>query len=193
MIRRLAAFLSLVVLALAVAACGSSTTGNSEPSYSPQEQAALDALHGKCRVDGDGGDDKLYAEAQETNTLLRKDGVTDETTLTVLQHLRQSIPDGAPELQCSELLADYEQLRAHGNSGNDAPTTEEASPTTTEDAPDTGQDGAAETTTTDLPETTDGQDVTAPTAGGDCGGDVPPTTDAAGNTLVCANWHWVQQ
>jgi hypothetical protein len=88
----------------------SSTTSVSTPTRPAEEQAALDAVTPACSETPD----KLDAEAAKTVELLEEKGVDDETTVTVLQHLRQSIPDGAPVMNCSTVLAPYITMRTGG-------------------------------------------------------------------------------
>lgn len=74
------------------------------------EQAALDAVSPACTE----SPDKLDAEAAKAVELLADEGVHDETTVTMLRHLRQSIPDSAPRMDCAQMLGVYVQLRSHG-------------------------------------------------------------------------------
>ncbi|MFD6357959.1 hypothetical protein [Nocardia tengchongensis] len=114
-----AALLAVLALPLLLTtSCGSDTdtsapqtTSAAAPKYAADEQAALDALHGACSEN----DGKLYAEAKRTNELLQKGGVTDETTLTVLQHLRDSLPEGTQAMKCSDVLGSYVVLRTKGS------------------------------------------------------------------------------
>lgn len=73
-------------------------------------QAALDALGPKCTQDeahiaglGDAGYQDLV-----------KNGVTDETRLTVLQHLSDSLPAGMGKTDCASVLSAYLVLREQG-------------------------------------------------------------------------------
>jgi hypothetical protein len=73
-------------------------------------QAALDALGPKCTQDaahiaglGDAG----YKD-------LVKNGVTDETRLTVLRHLSDSIPASLGRTDCAGILSGYLVLREQG-------------------------------------------------------------------------------
>jgi hypothetical protein len=73
-------------------------------------QAALDALAPKCTQDavhiaglGDAGYQDLV-----------KNGITDETRLTVLQHLDQSIPASIGKTDCAGMLSGYLVLRENG-------------------------------------------------------------------------------
>lgn len=95
------------VLALATA-CGSS---DEAPTYPADEQAALTALHNACNEN----DAQLDTMAGNTVDIFEKNGVTNETKLTVLQHLRDSIPEGT-KLDCDKQLVAYVQLRAPGAS-----------------------------------------------------------------------------
>lgn len=70
-------------------------------------QAAIDALRPKCTQDamaiaglGDAGYQDLV-----------KNGVTDETRLTVLQHLSNSIPASMGKTDCTSILSAYLVLR----------------------------------------------------------------------------------
>jgi hypothetical protein len=78
------------------------------PQRPADEQAALDAVSPACSESAVA----LDAEAAKAVELLGERGVHDETTVTMLQHLRESIPDGAPILKCSDQLATYITLRA---------------------------------------------------------------------------------
>jgi hypothetical protein len=73
-------------------------------------QAALDALAPKCTQDevhiaglGDAGYQDLV-----------KNGINDETRLTVLQHLDQSIPASIGKTDCAGMLSGYLVLRENG-------------------------------------------------------------------------------
>jgi hypothetical protein len=73
-------------------------------------QAALDALAPKCTQDeaniaglGDAGYNDLV-----------KNGVTDETRLTVLQHLDASMPSSLGKTDCTSILSAYLVLREQG-------------------------------------------------------------------------------
>jgi hypothetical protein len=73
-------------------------------------QAALDALAPKCTQDvahiaglGDAGYQDLV-----------KNGITDETRLTVLQHLSDSIPASLGKTDCTGMLSAYLVLREQG-------------------------------------------------------------------------------
>lgn len=73
-------------------------------------QAALDALGPKCTQDevhiaglGDAGYQDLV-----------KNGVTDETRLTVLQHMDDSIPASLGKTDCAGILSAYLVLREQG-------------------------------------------------------------------------------
>jgi len=81
------------------------------PVLPSDEQQALDAVSGDCTETPS----KLDAEAAKTVDLLDQNGVVDETTATVLQHLKKSIPESAPVMDCSQLLAVYIQLRSPHN------------------------------------------------------------------------------
>ena len=79
--------------------------GDTQPAS--DYQAALDALAPKCTEDetfiaglGNSGYDDLA-----------KNGIHDETRLTVLQHLNESIPDGLGKTDCGQMLAAYLVLR----------------------------------------------------------------------------------
>ncbi|WP_157514393.1 hypothetical protein [Nocardia concava] len=111
--------LGIVAIVVLVGQCGShedSKSSDRSPAstatarFTPDEQAALDALHGACRED----DTKLDAEAKKANELLQQADIHDETTVTVLQHLRGSLPDSAPVMNCAEILGAYITLREKG-------------------------------------------------------------------------------
>lgn len=70
-------------------------------------QHALDALAPKCKQD----EQHIAGIANSTLEDLQKNGVTDETELSVLQHLDQSIPKGAPRMDCVGIAASYATLR----------------------------------------------------------------------------------
>jgi hypothetical protein len=70
-------------------------------------QHALDALAPKCKQD----EQHIAGIANGTLEDLQKNGVTDETELSVLQHLDQSIPKGAPRMDCVSIAASYATLR----------------------------------------------------------------------------------
>lgn len=70
-------------------------------------QHALDALAPKCKQD----EQHIAGIANSTLEDLQKNGVTDETELSVLQHLDQSIPKGAPRMDCAGIAASYATLR----------------------------------------------------------------------------------
>ena len=73
----------------------------------PAEQAAIDRLHPGCTESGPA----LGREAGRALQLLQQHGVTDETVLTVLVHLRDSIPPGVPDMNCADVLGAYISLR----------------------------------------------------------------------------------
>ena len=68
--------------------------------------AALDHLQPKCTQDRVG----IAGLGDAGFTDLTKNGITDETRLTVLQHLNESIPDGS-KVDCQSSLAAYLVLR----------------------------------------------------------------------------------
>ena len=70
-------------------------------------QTALDLLAPKCTQD----EYNIAALAYATYNDLVKNGVKDETRLTVLQHLNQSIPDSLGKTDCGQMLAAYATLR----------------------------------------------------------------------------------
>lgn len=69
-------------------------------------QHALDALAPKCTQD----EEHLAALANGTFEDLRKNNVTDESELSVLQHLSASVPKGA-KTDCQSVAAAYAVLR----------------------------------------------------------------------------------
>jgi hypothetical protein len=89
----------------------SSPSTPAAPTRPADEQEALDAVALACSETPD----KLDAEASKTVELLAEKGVHDETTVTVLQHLRKSIPDNAPIMDCTTVLGPYIMIRAGGN------------------------------------------------------------------------------
>ncbi len=105
----------IAALAVTLAGCGGSTQSTTSPpattaSFPADEMVALNALHPGCQEDNP----KLDAEAKKTLELMQKNGVKDETVLTVLQHLRQSIPPGTPDMNCANQLGVYVTLRGNG-------------------------------------------------------------------------------
>jgi 3-oxoacyl-ACP reductase-like protein len=103
------------MMLLSTAACGGSSgaPAASAPTYSTAEQAALDALHPGCTQD----DATLDRFANNALGLLEKAGIHDETKLTVLQHLRQSIPASSPSMDCQQMLGAYVTLRESPGGG----------------------------------------------------------------------------
>lgn len=73
-------------------------------------QAALDALGPKCTQDEAGIAGLGDAGYQD----LEKNGVTDETRLTVLQHMSDSIPASMGRTDCASILSAYLVLREQG-------------------------------------------------------------------------------
>lgn len=76
--------------------------GNNESAYG----AELDVLSGKCT--NSTKDTARFVENSYTD--LTSHGVTDETALTLLRHLDQSIPAGS-QMDCQGVLAAYLVLR----------------------------------------------------------------------------------
>lgn len=70
-------------------------------------QAAFDKVTPKCTNDPS----KLPAMVEATDAILVKGGVTDENGLSILGHLSDSIPAGAPAMDCTDILAAYATLR----------------------------------------------------------------------------------
>lgn len=96
-------------LATSAAASAAQRLADLDGDVSPVSdyQAALDALAPKCTQDepfiaglGDSG----YSD-------LVKNGVTDETRLSVLQHLNDSIPSSLGKTDCTGMLSAYLVLR----------------------------------------------------------------------------------
>lgn len=75
-------------------------------------QTALDALTPKCKQTPK----RLAAIANAMVEDLQKNGVTDETEYSVLVHLNQSIPGGAPKMDCQGIAAAYLTEREGGTS-----------------------------------------------------------------------------
>jgi hypothetical protein len=94
-------------VAAAIAGLALATPAQAHPT---DEQAALDAVSPACTE----SPDKLDAEAAKAVELLADSGVHDETTVTMLRHLRESIPDGAPRMDCAQVLGAYIRLRSNG-------------------------------------------------------------------------------
>jgi len=72
-----------------------------------QYQSALDALKPYCKEN----EASLAAEIHETWKLLEQSNIKDETNLTLLQHIQQSIPSNAPVEDCSQVMGAYVTLR----------------------------------------------------------------------------------
>ena len=53
----------------------------------------------------------LANEVHATLGLLQKAKITDETHLTVMQHIAQSIPAGSPKMSCADIAGAYVTLR----------------------------------------------------------------------------------
>jgi hypothetical protein len=115
--------LATAAVAFTLAACASTP---STPAPSPAEvlraydsaqghtvaaladyQAAIGKATAKCTNDPA----KIPAMIEATDGILTKDGITDETALTLLNHLDQSIPDGTAPMDCVGVLAAYATLR----------------------------------------------------------------------------------
>lgn len=79
--------------------------GNSQPVS--VYQRALDSLAPKCTQDRE----HIAGIANATLQDLQKNGVTDESELSVLQHLGQSIPAGSSRTDCVSIAAAYATLR----------------------------------------------------------------------------------
>jgi hypothetical protein len=73
-------------------------------------QAALDALAPKCTQ----GETYIAGLGDAGYKDLVKNGVTDETRLSVLQHLDQSIPASLGKTDCTSMLSGYLMLREQG-------------------------------------------------------------------------------
>jgi hypothetical protein len=85
------------------AAAGAST--GSEAAY----DTAFKTLSSRCQEQGV----KLGNEVGAILGLLQKGNVTDETRLTVMQHVAQSIPPGQ-KMGCADIGAAYVTLRTNG-------------------------------------------------------------------------------
>lgn len=72
-----------------------------------QYEAALNALEPKCTQDQAG----IAALANAGYQDLVKNGVTDETRLSVMQHLAGSVPAGTVRVDCASVLSAYLVLR----------------------------------------------------------------------------------
>lgn len=79
--------------------------GNSQPVSAYQR--ALDALAPKCTQDRQ----RIAGIGNATLQDLQKNGVTDESELSVLQHLNDSLPAGSPRTDCVSIAAAYATLR----------------------------------------------------------------------------------
>lgn len=85
--------------------------GAPSSSIPADEQAALDDVAPACSETPD----KLDAEAAKAVELLAEKGIHDETTVTVLRHLRDSIPVGVPVMNCTTVLGPYISMRTGGS------------------------------------------------------------------------------
>lgn len=79
--------------------------GNAHPAAAYQR--ALDALAPKCTQDRK----SIAGIGNATLQDLQKNGITDETELSVLEHLNQSLPAGSPRTDCVSIAAAYATLR----------------------------------------------------------------------------------
>jgi hypothetical protein len=70
-------------------------------------QQVLDQLTPKCTQDEYTVASYVYATLED----LRKNNITDETELTVLQHLNGSLPGGSGKTDCQSIAAAYLVLR----------------------------------------------------------------------------------
>lgn len=107
---------------------GGSTTSSNDSSSTPpvatqlrdldvaagvqaQPQSAYDTafatLSGKCREQGVG----LGNEVGAVLKLLQQHSINDETQLSVMQHLSDSIPAGSPKMSCADIGGAYVTLR----------------------------------------------------------------------------------
>ena len=66
-------------------------------------QTALDALKPLCTET----EAKLISEIHNSWQDLENNGVTDETHLTLTQHVADSIPAGSPATDCAQIMAAY--------------------------------------------------------------------------------------
>lgn len=123
-----AALLSALVMLVPLAACGTSTS--TAPTPKPQTlaeklaaddggkhpvadyQAAIDALRPKCK---DQSDAQMQGVARGVAKIYREHNITDEDELGILQHVAQSVPDGAPQMDCNEQAGVYATLRTGGH------------------------------------------------------------------------------
>lgn len=75
-----------------------------------QYQTALDGLRPLCTEP----EDKIAAEIWASWQDLEKNGVTDETNLTLIGHIKDSVPDGTV-VNCQGVMAAYLTLREPSN------------------------------------------------------------------------------
>lgn len=80
--------------------------GHTHPAA--QYTAALTELTKQCKQTDPV---QLAAMTDSVWTGLEKAGVTDEDRLSLLQHFSESIPAGAPRMDCVQIFAAYETLR----------------------------------------------------------------------------------
>lgn len=94
------------------AASPAQTLADEDGDVSPvgDYQAALDALGPKCTQD----EARIASLGDAGYSDLTKNGVTDETRLSVLQHLDASIPAGLGRTDCAGMLSAYLVLREQG-------------------------------------------------------------------------------
>lgn len=79
--------------------------GNAHPAATYQR--ALDALAPKCTQDRK----SIAGIGNATLEDLQKNGISDETELSVLEHLDESLPAGSPRTDCVSIAAAYATLR----------------------------------------------------------------------------------
>ena len=72
-------------------------------------QRAIDALSAKCS----NPPDNIPNIVQGTLKVLNDGGVHDETNMSVLQNLSDSLPEGAPKMDCVDIGGVYVTLRTN--------------------------------------------------------------------------------
>ena len=87
--------------------------GSSSPDAATvaRYQTALDGLKQLCKED----EDKLAGEIWASWTDLEKNHVTDETNLTLIRHIKDSIDPSIAPTNCSAIMATYLTLRESGS------------------------------------------------------------------------------
>lgn len=81
--------------------------GDSSGNYVAREQAALDSLSMKCRE----GESRLSDFAANSMQIMEKDKGINESTLSILHHVKSSIPKALGVTRCQDIFAAYVTIR----------------------------------------------------------------------------------